>query len=551
MLFRHILTGSVTSVALLVLTAGGANAQSKIQQLENQIQNLQNSYQNQIQSLQSEIDQLKDEQRQQAAQTVAVQQQAAQAEAEYKKASSGLGGTYHVGGVTLKIGGFIESAGIFRTGNETADVGSNFGNGIPFAANANAGTSETRLSARQSRLSLLAYGQPDDVTKLSAYFESDFLGAAPTANSNESNSYNLRLRQAFAEYDRKDLGFSFVGGQTWSLATLYTSGLYPRNEAVPLTIDAQYNVGFTWMRVPGFRFIENFAPGFWGAISFENPQAIPYTNAGASFPFTVKTGNPGIGGGLLNNGGSTIGNTTASGYAGTSFTFDVMPDIIGKLAWEPGWGHFELFGLAREFRTLITGPAAFAPQQTAFGGGVGFGAILPVAPKLLDVTINGLYGPGVGKYASGQLPDFTINPTNGAPQPITELQGMLGLIGHVLPSVDLYNYLGIEKTYSQSFGTAFGYGNDHYTNLNCLYGNEGGTTAYLGSIVSTTGVGCNISQLWQEQVGGWWNFYKGDFGRMALGASYSYVNVDTFPGTHGAPSTHNNIVMISFRYYPF
>ncbi len=57
----------------------------------------------------------------------------------------------------------------------------------------------------------------------------------------------------------------------WSLATLETSGLYPRNEAVPLTIDAQYNVGFNWMRVPQMRFIENFAPGLWGAISLEIP----------------------------------------------------------------------------------------------------------------------------------------------------------------------------------------------------------------------------------------------------------------------------------------
>jgi outer membrane murein-binding lipoprotein Lpp len=552
MLVRHILAGSVASVALFALTAGGANAQTgKVQQLENQIQNLQNSYQTQIQSLQSQIDQLKEQQQQQAAQAAAAQQQAAQAQAEYKKASSGLGGTYHIGGVTLKVGGFIESATIFRSSTQTSDVATGMNTAVPFGSSTQAHLSEFRESARQSRLSLLAYGQPDDVTNLSAYWEMDFLGMGSTANSNQSNSYNLRLRQAFAEYDRKDFGFSLVGGQAWSLATLYTSGLYPRNEAVPLTIDANYNVGFNWLRVPQMRFIENFAPGYWGAVSFESPQAVNINNSlpATAVPGVIATGDvitglTGGSGGLLGGGGNT-----------QTFSIDPLPDIIAKVAAEPGWGHFELYGIGREFRTDVNAPAPvfLRGHQTAVAGGIGAGAIMPVLPKLVDFEATMLWGDGIGKYGAAQLSDYTVN-QNGQPSPNREVTGLIGLIGHPTPVMDLYGYWGIEHSFSNSFdnlaGTAhFGLGNAGYTNLyaSCAFG-------ALTSSGSTTGVaapGCNIQQAWEAQVGGWWNFYKGTYGRMALGASYAYLQLNTFPGTTGTRVASNNIVMISFRYYPF
>ncbi len=550
MLFRHILTGTVTSVALLVLTVGGANAQSKVQQLENQIQNLQNSYQSQVQNLQSQIDQLKEEQREQAAQAAAAQQQAAQAQAEYKKASSGLGGTYHVGGVTLKIGGFIEAAGIFRSSTQTSDVATGMTTAVPFGSSTQAHLSELRESARQSRLSLLAYGNPDSVTTLSAYFETDFLGMSSTANSNQSNSYNLRLRQAFAEYDRKDLGFSFVGGQAWSLATQYTSGLYPRNENVPLTIDANYNVGFNWLRVPQFRFIENFAPGYWAALSLESPQAVNINNslpttATAGVPLVasdVVTGLTGGSGGLLGGGGNT-----------QTFSIDPYPDVIVKVAAEPGWGHFELFGIGRDFRTNVIAPApvAFQGHQTALGGGIGANGIMPVVPKLIDVQASMLWGAGIGKYGAAQLSDYTVN-ANGQPSPNHEITGLVGVVGHALPMLDLYGYWGIEHSFSNSFdvGThAFGLGNPAYTNAYalCTFGSLTSSTAGTAGTVA----GCNIQQVTEVQVGGWWNFYKGDLGRMAFGASYAHLNVDTFPGTTGVRGGGNNIVMVSFRYYPF
>src|SRR5271154_4645640 len=101
----------------------------------------------------------------------------------------------------------------------------------------------------------------------------DFLGAAGSAKSNQRKSYNRRSRQIHASANWEESGLPLFAGQCWSLATMNTMGITPRNEDVPLTIDAQYVVGFNWERTPQFRIAEDFAnKTFWLAASVENPQ---------------------------------------------------------------------------------------------------------------------------------------------------------------------------------------------------------------------------------------------------------------------------------------
>jgi hypothetical protein len=38
---------------------------------------------------------------------------------------------------------------------------------------------------------------------------------------------------------------------------------------------------------------------------------------------------------------------------------------------------------------------------------------------------------------------------------------------------------------------------------------------------------------------------------MQLGAQYAYLRRNIFPGVGGEPAANENIVMVSFRYYPF
>ncbi len=100
----------------------------------------------------------------------------------------------------------------------------------------------------------------------------DFLGAATTANSNESNSYNPRIRHLYTTVDWDALGLHLLAGQTWSLVTLNDKGITPRNEVSPAVIDAQYVPGFTWARQPQFRIVGDWNKKFWLALSIENAQ---------------------------------------------------------------------------------------------------------------------------------------------------------------------------------------------------------------------------------------------------------------------------------------
>ena len=185
------------------------------------------------------------------------------------------------GPVTVTLGGFLASEGVYRSRSESADIGSSY-NGVPFSNQSTGHMSETRFTARQSRLTIMATGDVNSDTHLTFWNELDFLGAAQTANSNESNSYNLRIRNMYATIDWDSLGLQLLAGQSWSLATANTHGITPRNELVPATIDAQYVVGFNWARQPQLRITKNWNKEFWLAVSVENPQTTFAGNAAAA-----------------------------------------------------------------------------------------------------------------------------------------------------------------------------------------------------------------------------------------------------------------------------
>jgi hypothetical protein len=147
---------------------------------------------------------------------------------------------------------YLEGAGIFRARNEVADLLSNWNTGIPMPNNPNYHLSEFRETGRGSRFAMLAQGNVNDDTKLAGYVETDFLSAGTTSNSVEVNAYTLRLRLAYATA-KNDWGAYILGGQAWSLLTLFNSDMTPRREQIPLTIDSQYVPGFTFTRNPQFR----------------------------------------------------------------------------------------------------------------------------------------------------------------------------------------------------------------------------------------------------------------------------------------------------------
>jgi hypothetical protein len=427
-------------------------------------------------------------------------------------------------GITLTPGGFLEAAAIYRTHNENGDVGSTYGN-IPFSGTANASLSEFRGSSRQSRISLLAEGQVGS-TKLSGYYEMDFLGAAPTANEVESSSFNPRQRQLWAQAELSN-GWSFVGGQTWSLITTNRQALAPRQEFLPFTIDSQYVVGFNWARQWGARVTKKLNDRTWIAFAVENPEtSLSVTNPPPNVFGFNNSPNATSPSSLL-----TLNNTPGA----TGVSTDVAPDLIAKAVFEPGWGHYEVKAIGRFFRDRINGDNKYTA-----GGGFGLAAILPVHKKI-DLVFQGLGGSGIGRYAAGVGPDVTLRP-DGSIVPIRAFQSLGGAELHPTPKLDLYAYFGDEyygrAAYIDSAGKGVGYGSPLNDNSGCQV-----------EVPNSSPCQAQTRDLWQAHPGFWYRFYKGTTGTMQLGVSYSYTNRSTWAGTGIEPKGIENIVITSFRYY--
>ena len=175
----------------------------------------------------------------------------------------------HFKGITITPGGFLAAESVRRSRALASDINTPF-NSLTMPGASQSSMSEFFGSGRQSRISMLAEGKLASA-KISGYIEADFLSAAVTSNNNQSNSYSLRQRQAWAQA-ALDNGWTFTGGQMWSLVTETRHGVDPRTEALPMTIDPQYHVGFSWARQYGFRVSKAINNKVWLAASLEDSQ---------------------------------------------------------------------------------------------------------------------------------------------------------------------------------------------------------------------------------------------------------------------------------------
>ena len=127
----------------------------------------------------------------------------------------------HYKGITLTPGGFLAAESAWRQHGTASDVNTPFSS-IPFPGNDAYHLSEFFGSGRQSRITLLAEGKISDA-KLSGYYETDWLSAGVTSNSNQSNSYTNRMRQLWGQIALNN-GWTITGGQMWSLVTETKAG---------------------------------------------------------------------------------------------------------------------------------------------------------------------------------------------------------------------------------------------------------------------------------------------------------------------------------------
>jgi len=103
----------------------------------------------------------------------------------------------HYKGITITPGGFLAAETVWRQHAEGADINTGL-NSIPYSGSSQAHMAEFYGSGRQSRISMLAQGKLENMN-LTGYVETDFLGVGTTSNNNESNSYVMRQRQAWAK----------------------------------------------------------------------------------------------------------------------------------------------------------------------------------------------------------------------------------------------------------------------------------------------------------------------------------------------------------------
>ena len=480
----------------------------------------------------------------------------------------------HVKGITITPGGFLAAEFVRRSRALAADVNTPF-NSLTMPGASQSSLSEFFGSGRQSRISMLAEGRLASA-KLAGYYEADFLTTGVSSNNNQSNSYGMRQRQVWGQVALDD-GLSFTGGQMWSLVTETKHGLDNRTEALPMTIDAAYTVGFSWARQYGLRLVKGFDNKVWFGVSIENAQAtIGSHSNGANF----LIGSAGAGGGVY-NGAITNCTTTLTnnlGIVGTTpittctpaatYSFNPSPDVIAKIAFEPGFGHYEVFGIYSRFRdrvfpceenfastacgALSAPSAALAYNSSKNAGGFGANARWSFANKHVDFGLHALAGNGIGRYGSGGLSDSAVH-ADGTLDPIRNYQGLTTLEWHG-PKLDVYLNAGAEYNrraddFDPFLGKAVGYGSPAFSNTGCYKETVplNGTGFLPGSLGSCT---ADTRVLIEGTAGFWYRVYQGPKGRVQWGPQFSYVDRETWSGQNGLqPHGIDGMIFTSFRYY--
>ena len=484
--------------------------------------------------------------------------------------------TIHYKGISFTPGGFAAAEFVRRSRALGADITTPF-NSLTMPGASQSQMSEFFGSGRQSKATIFIDGRLKNV-ELSSYLSIDFLGAGTTSTATQTNGYTPRLRQAWAQA-KFDNGWKFLGGQMWSLVTENKVGIAPSddlgrvNDARPMTIDPQYSVGFTFARQYGIRVTKDFGNKFSVAVAMENAQGtLTSHNNDANF--------------LLGSAGASNSYNSTANY-----TFNPSPDIIAKVAFDPGFGHYEIYGLLDRFRDRVfpcyeyTNPACVVPGLTApsvadainvskNGGGFGANARWTFADKHVVFGLHGFGGSGVGRYGAANLSDLSINP-NGTVHLIKGFQGLGTLEWHG-KNLDLYSYAGVEyagrsyaydpylvvptttagvTTYPVVPGYV-GYGSPYFPNNGCNTETLPGSGGFApGSLKNCT---ADTRAVIEGTTGFWYRFYNGPKGKFQFGAQYSYVTRQTWSGANSStppvpgsysPEGLDSMFFTSFRYY--
>jgi hypothetical protein len=422
----------------------------------------------------------------------------------------------HVGDADLLVGGFMDFTSITRTRATGNGIGSNFSN-FPFtttagAPNPNANLNETRFSAQNSRITLQATSKVGSAN-LKGYIEADFLGNTAQNLNVTSNSNGLRMRLYWAQYQQGK--FEFLAGQSWSFLVPNRNGLSPMPGDLFYSqdVDTNYQMGLTWQRVAGFRFIAHASDTVTAGVAIENPEQ--YVGGAVVLPkalplFEVDTG----------SGSSAVGSASP--------TPNPYPDIAAKIALDPKTGnthqHIDAAVFVRGFKTY--NPATDTSfSATGYGGSVN-AVIEPVRNFRLIAT--NFFSKGGGRYiANTGIPDFIVNPDFS----MSLVQSWSGIYGAEVTAKNtlLYGYYSIASV-----------------NQNTTLDADGKTPIGYG----IAGSAAANHKIYEGTFGLTQTFFRDPkIGGMQLMLQYSYLKRTPFSVPAGTPTDATmNMVYVNVRY---
>ena len=192
--------------------------------------------------------------------------------------------------------------------------------------------------AKQSRLKI-STSTPTPLGDLNTVIETDFFGSG--GNENQSNSYGMRLRNAYVQIG------GLLAGQYWTnFGTL---------AAYPGTVDFEGPSGITFIRQAQVRWTQSIDDKLKFAVSLENPEAVQKLDGENEEKF-----------------------------------LDRLPDAVVSLELNDDWGQLRLSALGRQ----LTSPD---DKQDEVAYGINVGGTF-AAWKDGNILANFTYGDGIGRY---------------------------------------------------------------------------------------------------------------------------------------------------------
>jgi hypothetical protein len=417
--------------------------------------------------------------------------------------------SFRIGVADFTPVGFMDFTAVWRSTN-SGGIGTGFG-GIPYATASSApgNLNEMRFSAQNSRFGVRVDSEVLGA-KVRGYMEADFLGATAQNVFQESNSDTLRMRLYWVDIQKSK--FELLAGQSWSLLTPGKKGISPDPSQLFYTqdMDTNYQVGLTWARVPGIRFVFHPTKNVAWAFAAENPQQ--YVGTAVTCPTALAATYCG-----------TILDTGASSALGTPTTPNAAPDLISKLAFDGKRAHLEIAGLLSTFRAY---DVLNVNRYTKVGASGAINSNFEIA-KGLRIYENAFYGAGGARYINGFGPDVIVR-ANGDLSPV-----------HAASTVD-----GLEYTNKNTL--LYGYFGAAYVDRNIAVDTTG---KYIG--YGFPGSGTNNNRSIEEGTFGWiQTFWKHPtYGDLKLITQYSYLWRNPWaPPTTAPTNAHANLVYVDIRY---